>query len=119
MISVIGYSEGSTTGLYAFAEEPEYYEQRVNLFIAMAPATEFLYSTDETLKTLSWFTSIFSVLKKYNYFEILGKQDPRLSMAEDLKENYPSICWTMSLLCEPSNITAATIAGNGSILTQY
>ena len=36
-ISLVGYSEGTTSSFYATAEDPAYYKKNLNLFVALAP----------------------------------------------------------------------------------
>ena len=40
-ITLMGYSEGTTTSFYALATDPEYFESRVKLFVALAPTIYF------------------------------------------------------------------------------
>ena len=36
-ISLVSYSEGTTSSFYATAEDPQYYKNNLNLFVALAP----------------------------------------------------------------------------------
>lgn len=40
-LSLIGYSQGTTTMMYAMSQDPDYYAERVNLAVALAPAIFF------------------------------------------------------------------------------
>ena len=43
-VNYIGYSQGTTELFYALAHDPQYYEQRLNMFTALAPLTTLKYT---------------------------------------------------------------------------
>ena len=61
-ISIIGFSEGTTTSFYALSDEPEYFESKIDLFIALAPTIYFKHMKHEKLRNLVSFTPIFDIL---------------------------------------------------------
>lgn len=70
-LTVIGYSMGSTLGYILLSEKPEYNE-KVDLFINMAPITYFLPPTDKLLKVV---LSSILVSRKYFFYTIFNVQN--------------------------------------------
>jgi pimeloyl-ACP methyl ester carboxylesterase len=63
----IGHSQGSTQMFYALSAHPEYWENKLNLFIALAPVTSMKYSSSTLFNVLSkMFTPLSSTLKYFN-----------------------------------------------------
>jgi predicted esterase len=48
-IAFVGFSEGSTMMFYAMATNPEYWEKRVSIFIALGPVTKMTNSSSEAV----------------------------------------------------------------------
>ena len=40
-ISLLGYSQGTTVSFYALAEDPDFYKDRIDLFVALSPTIYF------------------------------------------------------------------------------
>lgn len=59
------------------------------------------------------------MLDSLSYHEVNGKDDKRISMATDLKQNHYEVCWVTPSLCEKVNITSQMLVDEGSIDTKY
>lgn len=58
-ISVVGFSEGTTSTFYATAEDPEYYESKMNLFVALAPVASLKYGGTKSVRQMAYQTILF------------------------------------------------------------
>jgi len=99
-MTLIGYSEGTTTSFYALSEDPDYFEDKVNLFVALAPTINFKQMGEDNLRDLAKFESIFSILESQKYLEIEGKIDPDDDFQAMLQQDYIFVCYMQSEICQ-------------------
>jgi lysosomal acid lipase/cholesteryl ester hydrolase len=73
MLSVIGISHGSTVFLISLATEPEWFNQRVNIFIAFVPLSTLIHTTNNYFRLITngW---MLGALKMFGYNEFLPRQ---------------------------------------------
>lgn len=101
------------------ASDPDYFDIKLNIMVALSPAVFFKHATDGILDRLSWLESLSPTFKDYSYLEVLGVDNPRISMAKDLTENHRAMCWIYSDICKKSNITLSQLVKMGSLNPLY
>ena len=99
-ISLIGYSEGTTSTFFAASEDPEYYQSKLNVFIALAPVGSLKYVGDKKLKTMAYQTVLFNWLDKNGYLEIYGKDTNDNILINYIKKHHHDVCDVISQLCQ-------------------
>ena len=52
-ISIIGLSQGTTSTFHSLVQKQEFYKDKINVFIALAPAITLNYTSDEFLVKLA------------------------------------------------------------------
>jgi pimeloyl-ACP methyl ester carboxylesterase len=71
--SWIGHSEGTTQMFYSLSKYPEYWADKLNLFVSLAPVTAISHSTSEFLQYISKAEKqILGVANFLGIYEILG-----------------------------------------------
>ena len=69
----IGHSQGTSQMFYALSAHPDYWQERLNLFVALAPVTSLHNTGSGMLKILSKFetelNAVSSLLHVYSIFE--------------------------------------------------
>jgi len=92
-VTYVGHSQGTTQMFYALQAEPEYWGQKVNLFVAAAPVTRLDHTTNPLIKL---FAQIQGTLRNTLYFfkvySLLG--DAVTSAGVHL------VCGTIPSLCQ-------------------
>lgn len=72
-IKLLGYSQGTTAIFYALTEDPEYYNKRIQTYVALAPAIYFKNSEESMLRNMSKQQYLMTLLTQMGYLEFLGK----------------------------------------------
>jgi len=100
----VGYSQGTTVGTFGLAEMQEYFDKKVNLFVALAPSVLFLNSTEPVYKSLSGETALQDALLFLGYVEIsmneIGGHSKR-DLSYEIKKDLPLVCYLAAQLCNP------------------
>ena len=61
-ITLIGYSQGTTTTFYAMAEDSAFFKSKINIFIGLAPTIYFANAKEERIQILSKQTALYEYL---------------------------------------------------------
>jgi pimeloyl-ACP methyl ester carboxylesterase len=100
----IGYSQGTTIGTWALNADPEYFDQRFKLFVALAPTVLFEHMGEEELKQLANSEVITGRVAALGFLEVNGKD--RKKKPDELmgyvRENLGFICYMSPKACEPT-----------------
>lgn len=91
-ISLVGYSEGTTSSFFAAAEDPEYFEKNVKIFVAMAPVVYLKHAGSPLLRKVASESMIFNFLQKHDFIEIYGKNANKHELVKWIKANDNWLC---------------------------
>jgi len=100
-ITLIGYSQGTTGITYALNEHEAYYRDKINLFVAIAPAIFFSHSNEEMLKSLADIKELQDMVLEMNYLEFHDngmEQDEERDFVYLVQNKYRWVCY-MSDVC--------------------
>lgn len=72
-VAYIGHSQGTTQMFYGLSDKPEYWESKMNLFVALAPVTQLSHTTCDLFKYLAWSAKyVVDVFDALHIYSILG-----------------------------------------------
>lgn len=73
-ITIVGFSQGTTLSFYSLAEHSEFYKDKVNLFVALAPVITLNHTSEELLVYLAHNYYFQLMLEELGYLEWFPKQ---------------------------------------------
>lgn len=115
-LMLIGYSQGTTISMYALAENPQYYNERVSFLAALGPALLFENSNEPILKALAKETWLQTSVLSLGYLEYGGKG---IRHGDDfvstISHAYPQTCPLYPDLCSIGRMTAEKLDESPSV----
>lgn len=91
-ISLVAYSEGTTSSFFASAEDPEYFEKNLNIMVAMAPVIYLKHAGNPLLRKIAGESMIFDFLDKHSFLEIYGKNTNKHELVKYIKDKDSWLC---------------------------
>lgn len=91
-ISLVAYSEGTTSSFFAAAEDPEYFKNNINIMVAMAPVIYMKHAGNPLLRKVAKETFVFDFLKKHGFIEIYGKNTNNHELVKFIKQKESWLC---------------------------
>ena len=94
-LALFGYSQGTTVCFYSLATHKEFFREKINIFVSIAPVITMKYAKSDMLRMLSGNGPLLWTLKYNNYLEIFPKTDenaPKTGLMEDICNSYPDFC---------------------------
>lgn len=115
-ITLLGYSQGTTVISFGLASKPEYFDQKVKLFVALAPTILFKSSLEPGLKALADQKWIMDLLLQLNYLEFQGKnRNTDSDFVAYVKATNPLFCTVYEEICNFGKINEETMVASPSI----
>lgn len=100
-ITYIGYSQGATIGFWGMNTNPEYYESKVKLFVAIAPAVMFEYTRETKILEFADEDTAQYLIIGEDFLEFGGKNknkpDPFIKY---IKKEFPTACSFDPEICD-------------------
>lgn len=95
--------------------DPDFYKDKISLFVALAPSVFFKFSTEPAYKQLADQKWLQNVIFTLSYLEATNARDNESDLIAFIKINYPMICWTNPEVCELGKMTPKTIDASPSV----
>ena len=73
-LTYVGHSQGTTQMFYGLSTDPDYFKQRINLFVALAPVVKLGTTNTPAFKMVSFLGNTFvNMFAKRGVYEAFGK----------------------------------------------
>jgi len=114
---LIGYSLGTVVSTFALATNPHFFEDKVSLFVALAPTVLMKYSNEPGYKSLSDKTMVIKGLEYFDYVKYAINDKTANQSREvfsSLDENIPFFCEIGTSLCD-TDMNRETVEKSNSV----
>lgn len=84
---------------FAQAEDPDYFDKTLNLFVALAPTIIMKHAGNPTIRQLAGAGPLFDWVQSQGFLEIYGKRGKKDALVNDINENASWICQVLPQFC--------------------